>query len=112
LSGPGNQRVFAFEAEEIENCHDIAPFFERTKPFCFVKSLPAWVKVRIAEKHPSGAKARRFLSTNRGTTKVVPFQNFVDRQVRNAATDSCIKNILAPSLRDSVTNLLNPFSPR
>jgi hypothetical protein len=26
-------------------------------------------------KHPSGAKARRFLSATYGTTKVVPFQN-------------------------------------
>jgi hypothetical protein len=33
------------------------------------------VKVRIGEIHPSGAKARRFLSSICGTTKVVPFQN-------------------------------------
>jgi hypothetical protein len=33
------------------------------------------VKVQIAEKHPSGAKAHRFLSNICGTTKVVPFQN-------------------------------------
>jgi hypothetical protein len=33
------------------------------------------VKVQIAEKHPSGAKARDFLSGMCGTTEVVPFQN-------------------------------------
>src|ERR1017187_8278285 len=33
------------------------------------------VKVQIAEKHPSGAKARHFLSSICGTTEVVPFQN-------------------------------------
>src|ERR1035437_5173161 len=33
------------------------------------------VKVQIAEKHPSGARAHRFLSNICGTTKVVPFQN-------------------------------------
>ena len=33
------------------------------------------VKVQIAEKHPSGAKAHRLLSTICGTTKVVRFQN-------------------------------------
>jgi hypothetical protein len=32
-------------------------------------------KVKIAEKHPSGAKARHFLSSTCGTTEVVPFQN-------------------------------------
>jgi hypothetical protein len=72
LSGSGNQRVFTFETEEIENCHDIAPLFERTESFCFVKSIPAWVKVRIAEEHPSGAKARDHFCCLDGTTKVVP----------------------------------------
>jgi hypothetical protein len=33
------------------------------------------MKVQIAEKHPSGAKAHRLLSSICGTTKVVPFQN-------------------------------------
>jgi hypothetical protein len=33
------------------------------------------VKVQIAEKHPSGAKARRLFSAICGTTEVVPYQN-------------------------------------
>jgi hypothetical protein len=32
-------------------------------------------KVKIAEKHPSGAEAHRFFSSICGTTEVVPFQN-------------------------------------
>jgi hypothetical protein len=30
----------------------------------------------------------------------------------DAATGPCMNNVLAPSLRDSVTNLWNPYSPR
>jgi hypothetical protein len=42
-------------------------------PYQFTPSFPtACVKVQITEKHPSGAKARRFLSSAGGTTKVVP----------------------------------------
>jgi hypothetical protein len=33
------------------------------------------VKVEDAENHPSGAKARLFLSTIYGTAEAVPFQN-------------------------------------
>jgi hypothetical protein len=28
LSGSGNQRIFSFETEEIENSHDIAPLLD------------------------------------------------------------------------------------
>jgi hypothetical protein len=57
--------------EQMEGAGGFIPLNESE----YVAAFRPVVKVRIGEIHPSGAKARRFLSSICGTTKVVPFQN-------------------------------------
>src|ERR1035441_8985229 len=52
------------------------------------------VKVGNSENRPSGAKARRFLSTIYGTTKVVPFQNWT---LTTGCQETCEVSVLCAS---------------